>query len=150
MTVYETIGATEDSLRSCLNGNCSNCLFKPHSTDCIHRLLSAALSVLHRQENRINHLKELSNSQQAEIERLQNECFCIANERDAIKDCIDTAVEEAKVEAIKEFVKKLKKEKYYGGNCMGYGTWAVELESIDNLVAEMKNKSSLEKENNNA
>ncbi len=44
----------------------------------------------------------------AEIERLKNECFCIANERDAIKDCLDTAVEEA----IEEFAERLKEHAY--------------------------------------
>lgn len=42
--------------------------------------------------------------QKAEIDRLKNECFCIANERDAYKDVIDTAV----TEAIKEFAERLK------------------------------------------
>lgn len=51
---------------------------------------------------------DLFNRQRAEIERLQNECFCIANERDAIKDCIDTAVEEA----IEEFAERLKEHAY--------------------------------------
>ena len=53
---------------------------------------------------------DLFNRQQAEIERLKNECFCIANERDAIKDCIDTAVEEAKAEAIKAYKGKVEND----------------------------------------
>ena len=40
----------------------------------------------------------------AEIEKLKNECFCIANERDAYKDILDTAV----TEAIEEFADRLK------------------------------------------
>ena len=39
----------------------------------------------------------------AEIERLKNDCFCLANERDAYKDVLDTAV----VEALKEFAERL-------------------------------------------
>ena len=45
--------------------------------------------------------------QSAEIERLKNDCFCIANERDAIGDCINTAVDEAKAEAIEGFADKV-------------------------------------------
>lgn len=41
-----------------------------------------------------------------EIERLKNELFCVANERDSIADCINEAVEEAKAEAIKECIEK--------------------------------------------
>ena len=39
----------------------------------------------------------------AEIERLENECFCLANERDAYKDVLDTSV----TEAVKEFAREL-------------------------------------------
>ena len=42
----------------------------------------------------------------------------------------------SKSEAIKEFWEELKKEKYYGSNRMGYGTWVVELDDIDNLAKE--------------
>lgn len=50
----------------------------------------------------VTEMQKALKKQSAEIERLQNECFCIANERDAIADCLDTAVAEAKAEAIKE------------------------------------------------
>lgn len=45
------------------------------------------------------YLLDLIKRQQAEIERLKNECFCLAIERDFYKDVLDTAV----TEAIKEF-----------------------------------------------
>ena len=48
---------------------------------------------------------DLINRQEAEIERLKNDCFCIANERDAIADCLNTAVPEA----IKEFAERFAK-----------------------------------------
>lgn len=56
------------------------------------------------------HSLDLINCQKAEIERLKNECFCLANERDAYKDVLDTAV----VEALKEFAEGLKKEAWSG------------------------------------
>ncbi|MGN0533015.1 MAG: hypothetical protein ACI4IK_01535 [Eubacterium sp.] len=66
---------------------------------------------------------------------MKNECFCIANERDAYKDVIDTAV----TEAIKEFADRLKEkartvgvDEMYDGQPM-----YVSVESIDNLVKEM-------------
>ncbi len=148
MIIYETIGATEDSLRSCLNGNCSNCLFKPRSTDCIHRLLSAALSVLHRQENRINHLKELSNSQQAEIERLKEEkiiaCSFIpvrgSRKKQFQLTMMTNAIEAIENHAIKEYAEKLKGRNYWS---------KAGEEIIDNLVEEMKTNRIIESEENN-
>lgn len=137
MTVYETIGATQASLRCCLKGNCADCHFKPRNTDCIHRLLSAALSVLHRQENRINHLKELSNSQQAEIERLRAEKI-IACSFIPVRGCNKTeyklammtnAIEAIENQAIKEYAERLKSRHF----------WSKAGEKIiDNLVEEMK------------
>ena len=73
------------------------------------------------------------NRQKAEIERLKNECFCLANERDAYKDVLDTAV----TEAVKEFAARLKDfdvDTHYS-----YASIVYELseEDIDNLVKEM-------------
>lgn len=62
--------------------------------------------------------------QKVEIDRLKNECFCIANERDAYKDVIDTAV----TEAIKEFAERLKKPNRWRAEDIYY---------IDTLVKEM-------------
>ena len=50
---------------------------------------------------------DLINRLKAENERLENERFCLANERDAMADCLNEAVEEAKSEARKEFAKEL-------------------------------------------
>ena len=144
MIIYETIGATQDSLRCCLKGNCASCHFKPRSADCIHRLLSAALSVLHRQENRINHLKEFSNSQQTEIERLKAEinitCSLIP-----VRGCGKTeyklammisAIETIENQAIKEYAERLKSRHFWS---------KAGEEIIDNLVEEMKNESNFKK-----
>ncbi len=104
----------------------------------IKRLAEDALKPLEPFEVRdiVARMQETINRQQAEIERLKNECFCIANECDAIKDCIDTAVEEAKAEAIKEFAERLKK-------CSQWLPLTaipdpfVTVNDIDNLVKEM-------------
>ena len=151
MINYETIGSTQDSLRCCLKGNCASWHFKPRSADCIHRLLSAALSVLHRQENRINHLKEFSNSQQAEIERLKAEKI-IACSFIPVRGCGKTeyklammtnAIEAIENQAIKEYAERLKSRHFWS---------KAGEEIIDNLVEEMKNESnySESEENNNA
>ena len=67
----------------------------------------------------------------AEVERLKNDCFCISNERDAIGDCLNEAVEEA----IKEFAERLKTEQsfYDGQETRIYLTE----KDLDNLVKEM-------------
>lgn len=52
----------------------------------------------------MDELRKTIHRQEADIDRLKNECFCIANERDAYKDVLDTAV----TEAIKEFTERLK------------------------------------------
>lgn len=54
-------------------------------------------------ENGCRNFEEENKKLKAEIERLKNECFCLANERDAYKDVLDTAV----VEALKEFAESL-------------------------------------------
>lgn len=78
---------------------------------------------------------DLINRQQAEIESLKNECFCLANERDAMADCLNEAVEEAKSEAYKEFAERLKRKakKPYGN----FYEPTVFVEDIDNLLKEM-------------
>ena len=82
----------------------------------------------------IHFAKELQTAMK-EIERLKNECFCIANERDAIGDCMNEAVEEAKAEVIKEFAERLKTEQsfYDGQETRIYLTE----KDLDNLVKEM-------------
>lgn len=99
------------------NRNCTRCAYKPIEGFCFDYLMKDALDLINRKEEMIEALiagqetlqKALA-EKNAEIERLQNECFCIANERDAIADCLNTAVEEAKAEAIKEFAERLKQE----------------------------------------
>lgn len=84
------------------------------------------------------------NRQKAEIKRLQEECneawrdhADVAIKYNRLFDEAETLIKKSRAEAIKEFVERLKKEKYYSGNRMGYGTWVVEVESIDNLVKKM-------------
>lgn len=48
-------------------------------------------------------------------------------------------------DGVREFADRLKKEKYYGSNWLGYGTWAVEIEDIDDLVKEMVGESEWKK-----
>ena len=83
----------------------------------------------------VTEMQKALKKQSAEIERLQNECFCIANEREAIGECLNTAVDEAKAEAIKEFAERLKEEAnpHYFDNY----AFAVPVAFIDNLVKEM-------------
>ena len=69
----------------------------------------------------------------AEIERLKNDCFCIANERDAIKDCLNTAVEEA----IKEFTDRLKAEADSQKIVAIDGKWAISQKIVDGVTKEM-------------
>lgn len=69
----------------------------------------------------------------AEIERLKNDCFCLANERDAYKDVLDTAV----VEALKEFAERVKQKTLamvFSPDVLSFEDYC---ECIDNLVKEM-------------
>lgn len=79
-------------------------------------------------------LQKFLASKEAEIKGLKNACFCIANERDAIGDCLNEAVEEARAEAIKEFAEAFKvkfaKERYRDN-------YVIDDEMLDNLVKEM-------------
>lgn len=75
---------------------------------------------------------DLINRQQAEIETLRVNVKASKRIIQRLKERILMS----KAEAIKEFVKQLKKEKYYGSNRMGYGAWVVELDDIDNLAKE--------------
>ena len=72
---------------------------------------------------------DIINRQKAEIERLKNDCFCIANERDAIGDCMNEAVEEAKAEAIKEFAEDFEEEFFVGGV-----TYSITKEEFDEFI----------------
>lgn len=67
----------------------------------------------------------LINRQKAEIEALK-----------LINSTYVATTNEIRETAIKEFAERLKKEKYYSGNRMGYGTWVTEVKCIDNLVKE--------------
>ena len=76
---------------------------------------------------------DLIHRQEAEIKSLKNECFCLANERDAYKDVLDTAV----TEAIKEFAERLKGKKRVVFTAVNDSNYAVTVENINNLVKEM-------------
>lgn len=139
MTNNEIIKALE-----CCAGDdgCDVCpMYKP-SSECITELQGKALDLINRlqadkealiagQETLQKALAEKA----AEVERLKNDCFCISNERDAIGDCLNEAVEEAKAEAIKEFAERLKTEQsfYDGQETRIYLTE----KDLDNLVKEM-------------
>lgn len=85
----------------------------------------------------IGNALDLINRKDAEIERLKNECFCLANERDAYKDVLDTAVSEAR----KEFAERLKeKSKKRVSDIYGKRIF---IEDIDNLLEEMESESNV-------
>lgn len=50
---------------------------------------------------------DLIKRQKAEIERLKHHCFGVQNELEAYKDTFNTAIDEAKTEAINEFAERL-------------------------------------------
>jgi chromosome segregation ATPase len=75
---------------------------------------------------------EMLAEQETEVERLKNECFCLANERDAYKDVLDTAV----IEARKEFAERLKEKAYRNNYCQD----VVLKDDIDNLLTEMESE----------
>ena len=52
---------------------------------------------------------DMLNRQKTEIEWLKEENFGLGVERDAAMECMDTAVTEAKSEAIREFAERLKR-----------------------------------------
>lgn len=84
-------------------------------------------------------LKDEVSELRAEVERLQNECFCLGNERDAYKDVLDTAVSEAR----KELAERLKAKLTYKGKNTKYGdfTWGdIKSYELDNLLAEMESE----------
>ena len=139
MTDTEIIKALE-----CCQQNtvCVECPMWKKGQNCIEKMCGYALDLINRlqadkealiagQETLQKALAEKA----AEVERLKNDCFCISNERDAIGDCLNEAVEEAKAEVIKEFEEKLKEkafaDKYYEHESIVY------LADIDNLVKEM-------------
>ena len=81
--------------------------------------------------------KGLIDTQKAEIERLQKECICLEEQRNAYKDIVDTC----ETGAIKEFAERLKIEAFECDVSFGYGKecyqQAVAVIEIDNLVKEM-------------
>lgn len=129
------------ALECCISAeNCCECVYtKMCDGTTIHQF---ALDLINRQQAEIESITEKFNCQQtvyadlskiikdknAEIERLKNECFCIANERDAIADCLNTAA----AEAIKEFAERLKKQSF-----TALYHKMVLSNDIDNLVKEM-------------
>lgn len=86
----------------------------------------------------MDELRKTIHRQEAEIERFKNDCFGLANERDAYKDVLDTAV----TEAIKEFADRLK-EKSNNAYWYDYSKnkqicrKIIYTDDIDNLVKEM-------------
>lgn len=60
---------------------------------------------------RTKNVADLINRQKAEIKRLNNCCVGLQNERDAYKDIVNEAVDEAKSEAIKEFAERICRDK---------------------------------------
>lgn len=60
--------------------------------------------------DRFIELLQENDRQKAEIERLSDCCAGMQNERDAYKDIVNEAVEEAGYEAIKKFTERLKEE----------------------------------------
>lgn len=96
------------ALAWCGKADCVGCPYI--HLNCRFEMVRKALDLINRQQAENNRQKaeieklQLSRNQELkEIERLKNECFCIANERDAYKDILDTAV----TEAIKEFAEKV-------------------------------------------
>lgn len=73
--------------------------------------------------------------QKAEIERLKNECFCLANERDAYKDVLDTAVTEAR----KEFAERLQ-SKFAENTHLRAIAFQAAIYDMHNLVKEMESE----------
>lgn len=114
----EIIKALEYCLAQGITSECERCRDK---IGCRDTLLRDAL--------------DLINSQKAEIERLKNECFCLANERDAYKDVLDTAIAEAR----KEFAERLKKKTYPFPCAIGVEN-AVTIRGINDLLAEMESE----------
>ena len=115
-----TFTATEikKALECCGNYKCTpKCpMYENGPSDadvCAHQLIKMSIDLINRKEETIEALiagqetlqKALA-EKNAEIEKLKNECFCIANECDAISDCLNTAV----AEAIKEFDNKLREK----------------------------------------
>ena len=73
--------------------------------------------------------KEIIDKQETEIERLKNQVICIGNECDAYKDILETSVTEAKAEAYKECIEKVKahfKHRFYS------------VSELDNLLKEFE------------
>ncbi len=77
-------------------------------------------------------LAKLTDEQQAEIERLKNDIFCISNERDAWKDTVNTTADEA----IKEFAEKLKEKADVWEDADFYFQY-ITTNDIDKLAKEM-------------
>jgi hypothetical protein len=101
------------------------CVEKGYCTDCPYNESFSDCKVEYD-------ILNLINRQKAEIEGLKEECSYLGCENEWLK----AHLEQAKSEAVKEFAKKLKKNKYYGCNRLGYGSWVVEISDIDNLAKE--------------
>lgn len=113
------------ALRCCADKGCKFCAEqgKPH---CKETVASLAWDWIHRQK--------------AEIERLKNECFCLANERDAYKDVLDTAIAEAYEEFAERLKERAEKTKWISGGELVVKDYKISGEDLDNLLAEMESE----------
>lgn len=122
------------ALVCCINGDCSGCPL--YAMNCSSKVVMAfAVDLSNRQNAEIERLQSMNQSKldmihdlRAEIERLQG--FA-----DNMEYCANHALddlEKEKNEAIKEFAERLKETKFKIGN-----DFVIYAENIDNLVKEM-------------
>lgn len=112
------------TLEYCISNIFQNCLICP-----LHNDFYPNLCHCERDKNAL----DLINRQKAEIERLKHHCFGIQNELEAYKDTFNTAIDEAKSEAIKEFAERLEND--YSD--ILHGAYGVEVREIKNLAKDM-------------
>lgn len=106
------------TLELCSSSKCDDCYYCNTGIPCLN---------LYRQA------RDLINRQQAEIEKLQNDLVIWKD----IAHRETSYVDKARVEAIKELTERLVAEKYYTGNKVGYGTYAVMVDDINNIAKKM-------------
>ena len=83
--------------------------------------------------------------QQAENERLRNAYKQCAFERDAYIEIENTAIVEAKAEAYKEFVERLKEHAYLDSGITGFQEMVVDLSDIENIAYELVGEDNASK-----